>query len=80
MKAELNMEEDIHFEEEHPEIGTNTKTLKLFRKNVDIDGMINLTGQGDRFAVLKATNRGEGKQNSKTFGRIQIRKSDEVRR
>ena len=71
MKAEFSIAEKIRFEEEN-----RVREVKLFQKNINVDGMINYSGQGERFAVVKATDV-EGPP--KTFGRIQIRNADEVR-
>lgn len=75
MTAVWDISEDLMYEEgilEHSRIPIKNK--KLFSKSIVLDGMINLTGQGDRIAVLKATD----VETNKTFGRIQARKADDV--
>lgn len=46
-----------------------------FRRSFNLDGMINLSGQGKRLAVLKVT---DG-DTEKTLGRMQARFTDAVR-
>ena len=47
---------------------------ELFRKNILIDGMINLTGKGARLGVIKFTDA----ETDKSIARIQARRADEV--
>ena len=46
-----------------------------FRRSFNLDGMINLSGQGKRLAVLKVTD----DDTDKTLGRMQARFTDAVR-
>ena len=46
-----------------------------FRRSFNLDGMINLSGQGKRLAVLRVTD----DDTHKTLGRMQARFTDAVR-
>jgi len=72
MTAALDLEEEIKFDKDE-----NAENLprseKLLKKSLVIDGMINLTGEGSRLAVMKVTDADTGK----AIGRIQARREDE---
>ena len=73
MTAALDLEEEIKFDKDE-----NAENLprseKLLKKSLVIDGMINLTGEGSRLAVMKVTDADTGK----AIGRMQARREDEV--
>ena len=71
MTAALDLEEDVTFDEQQEDV---PRSRKLLKKSVLIDGMINLTGQGTRLAVVKLTNA----ENKKSIGRMQVRRPDDV--
>jgi hypothetical protein len=72
MSAGLELEEDVTFDdsEDNPDL---PRSQKLFRKNILIDGMINLTGKGARLGVIKFTDA----ETDKSIARIQARRADE---
>jgi len=72
MSAGLELEEDVTFDDsqDNPEL---PRSQKLFRKNILIDGMINLTGKGARLGVIKFTDA----ETDKSIARIQARRADE---
>ena len=76
MTAIWDISEDIMYEEGRPEFSRIPRNNRLFKKSIVLDGMINLTEQGDRIAVVKATDA----DTNNTFGRIQARKVDDVRK
>ena len=73
MSAGLELEEDVTFDDsqDNPDL---PRSQKLFRKNILIDGMINLTGKGARLGVIKFTDA----ETDKSIARIQARRADEV--
>ena len=73
MSAGLELEEDVTFDDsqDNPDL---PRSQKLFRKNILIDGMINLTGKGARLGVIKLTDA----ETDKSIARIQARRADEV--
>ena len=73
MSAGLDLEEDVTFDDsqDNPDL---PRSQKLFRKNILIDGMINLTGKGARLGVIKFTDA----ETDKSIARIQARRADEV--
>ena len=46
-----------------------------FKRRLTLDGMINLTGEGSRLAVIKV----EDAESNRPIGRVQARLKDEVR-
>ena len=74
MAAALDFSEDIRYDnEDQNESPRNEDGLK---KSVVLSGMINLSNEGERLAVLKATDA----ENDKPFGRIEALRPDKVRR
>ena len=74
MAAALDFSEDIRYgDEDQNETPRNEDGLK---KSIVLSGMINLTNEGSRLAVLKATDA----ETDKPFGRIEALRPDEVRR
>ena len=73
MTAALDLEEDVTFDESES-FDDVPRSQTLLKKSVLIDGMINLTGQGARLAVVKLTDA----ENKKSIGRMQVRRPDDV--
>lgn len=74
MRAALDIEENIDYDEGAYNVPNGPRDQRLFKKSILLEGMINLTGKGARLGVLKVT---DG-DTSKSIGRIQARRADEV--
>ena len=74
MAAALDISEDIHYDHEHQ--NDSPRNQDGFKKSILLSGMINLTNEGTRLAVLKATDA----ETDKPFGRLEALRPDEVRR
>ena len=72
MTAELDLEENVDYDEPNAEI--LPRNQKLLKKSMLIDGMINLSGKGGRLGVVKLTD----KDTKKSIGRIQAKRTDAV--
>lgn len=74
MTAQLDLTEDITFEKQEQEVEKEVpRNQKLLTKSMLIDGMINLTGEGSRLAVLKLTDA----VSKKSVGRMQVKHPDD---
>ena len=74
MAAALDFSEDIRFSDEDQ--NESPRKEDGLKKSIVLSGMINLTNEGSRLAVLKATDA----ETDKPFGRIEALTPDEVGR